>query len=240
LQVGDGDLAAPANPKQPNWKHTMPASTITLPDGLTPAEFEQTKATILQWKLGSASGAASVSPLNAFSEGNPACFNLFNQASGVYLQWEKQPLGINLGWTDHADAATAAKVSRWFVRRENGDTGTPLKYGERVALGYGTKPSFYRYDHRDVGINLGNVESPAAEWIIYGGPAGTPVQPGAMVGLYNVQVETDHGRGDFMIRHKRQGAGNIGWISSPESWRLYPFLMKHKTEIVKAVITALG
>lgn len=217
----------------------MTGTTIALPDGITAAEFEQIKSTILQWKLGTANGASQVSALNAFAEHNPCSFNLFNKASGVYLQWEKQPLGINLGWTDHADAATATRVSRWFVRRESGDTASPIRYGERLALGYGTKPSFYRYQHRDVGINLSNVDNPAYEWAVYGGPAGTPVQPGAMVGLYNVQVETDHGRGDFMVRHLRQGAGNIGWISSPESWRLYPFLMKHKTEIVTRLLPLL-
>jgi len=127
------------------------------------------------------------------------------------------------------------KVSRWFVRRASGDTAAPLLYGEHVALGYGTKPSFYRYERRTVGINLSNVETPVYEWVIYGGPAGTPVKAGAMIGLYNEQVETDHGRGDFMIRHLRQGAGNIGWISSPESWRLYPFLMKHKSEIIQVL-----
>lgn len=217
----------------------MPESTIALPDGLSPAEFQQAKDAILQWKLGPMGGAAQLSLLNAFADHSAACFNLFNKASGVYLQWEKQPLGINLGWTDHADAATASRVSRWFVRRENGDTASPVKYGERLALGYGTKPSFYRYQHREVGINLANVDGPAAEWVIYGGPAGTAVKPGALVGLYNEQVETDHGRGDFMIRHLRQAAGNIGWISSPESWRLYPALKKHKTEIVKLLIPLL-
>jgi hypothetical protein len=43
-----------------------------------------------------------------------------------------------------------------------------------------------------------------------------------------------------MIRHLRQGAGNIGWISSPESWRLYPFLSKHKSEILKLLIKVLA
>jgi hypothetical protein len=217
----------------------MPGTPIALPDGITAAEFEQIKSTLLQWKVGTASGATQLTALNAFADHSPACFNLFNKASGVYLQWEKQPLGINLGWTDHADTTTATRVTRWFVRRDSGDTASPIKYGERLALGYGTKPSFYRYQHRDVGINLGNVDAPASEWVIYGGPAGTPVKPGAMVGLYNVQVETDHGRGDFMVRHLRQGAGNIGWISSPESWRLFPFLMKHKTDIVKFVLPLL-
>ena len=127
-------------------------------------------------------------------------------------------------------------MSRWFARRESGDTASPLLYGERLALGYGTKPSFYRYDHRQVGINLSNVDGPSYEWVIYGGPAGTPVKAGASIGLYNVNVETDHGRGDFVVRHLRQGAGNIGWISSPESWRAYPFLMSHKTEIISAIV----
>jgi hypothetical protein len=215
-------------------------TTIALPDGITAAEFEQIKTTLLQWSVGTANGAATVIALNGFSERNPACFNLLNKASGVYLQWEKQPMGINLGWTDHADAATATRVTRWFVRRASGDTTSPLKYGEHVALGYGSKPSFYRYERRTAGINLSNVETPVYEWVIYGGPAGTPVKPGALVGIYNDQVETDHGHGDFMIRHLRQGAGNIGWISSPESWRLYPFLSKHKSEILKLLIKVLA
>ena len=75
----------------------MPEHTAALPAGLSAEDFEQLKDTILQWQVNAPSGSATLNPLNAFSDHNPACFSLFNNKSRVYLQWEKQPLGINLG-----------------------------------------------------------------------------------------------------------------------------------------------
>lgn len=216
----------------------MPDTSSVLPEGISRADFDQIKANILQWKFGSAAGASQINALNEFSEHNAACVNLHNRESGVYLQWEKQTLGINLGWTDHADADTATRTARWFLRRESADTA-PVKYGERLALGYGTKPSFYHYEHRQVGINLGNVAAPAYEWIIIGGALGSPVKVGEMVGIYNVNVETDAGSGDFMVRHYRDNAGNIGWTSSPNGNHVYPLLKKYGPSVLKALKTVL-
>jgi hypothetical protein len=219
----------------------MTTTTLTaLPEGLTRADFDQIKTKILQWKFGTAHGAAGpLRALNAFEANHAATCNLFNQESGVYLQWEKQTLGINLGWTDHADAATAQRTARWFLRRENGDLA-PLKYGDRLALGYGTKPSFYRYEKRTVGINLANVQAPSCEWQIIGGKVGTPVLAGEKVALYNVNVATDAGPGDFMVRHLRDAGGNIGWVTSPESLRLFPLFKKYGPGVAKLLIKALS
>lgn len=43
-------------------------------------------------------------------------------------------------------------------------TDTAQLYGDWVAVGYGTSPSFYRYQDRNLGINLGNTEAPVYEW----------------------------------------------------------------------------
>jgi hypothetical protein len=223
-----------------NLEKPMTTTTLTpLPDGLTRADFEEIKSKILQWKFGTAQGAAGpLKALNAFEANKAGTYNLFNKESGVYLQWEKQSLGINLGWTDHADTATASRTARWFVRRESGDLA-PIKYGERLALGYGTQPSFYRYEKRTVGINLANVQAPSAEWQIIGGKVGTPVMTGDLVALYNVNVATDAGPGDFMVRHLRDASGNIGWVTSPESLRFYPLFKKYGPKVAKLLIKAL-
>lgn len=213
----------------------MPA---ILPDGVTWDQFNEMKDYLCQWRFGSITGQTEVQAAQVFKEKGTNNVNLFNKESNCFLQWEKQSLGINLGWTDHGDSATAAKVTRWIVRPADGSTG-PIRYGEEVALGYGTEPSFYRYASRTVGINLENVKAPYFEWRIIGGEVGQPVRAGNMVAIFNTRVEREGIRGDFFVRHYRTAGGNIGWTSSPDGDYVKKYAKKYGPAVALAVIKGL-
>jgi hypothetical protein len=136
--------------------------------------------------------------------------NLFNTEVNLFLQYEEQTWGINLGWTNDAGKASAERTTRWFFSRRNG-TGRPITYGEKVALGYGTHRSFIYYASRKFGINLDWSGPPVYEWIIAGGKRGEPVPQNTPVGIWN--DKTDH----FFLYFDRDIGGNIGWDDS-KSW----------------------
>lgn len=127
-----------------------------------------------------------------------------------FLQYEKQTAGINVGWTDNANQTTAAKVQRWFFARD-GENETPLRYGEPVAMGYGTKPSFLCYKTRDYGINLAYTDNPCFQWKVLGGKPGQHVKTGDWVALLNTKIN------ECMIYFERPMVAHIGWPSS-KSW----------------------
>lgn len=209
-----------------------------LPEGVTWDQFNEVKGYLCQWRFGSLSGQSSLQALQKFSENNPHTSNLFNTESGCYLQWEKQTFGINLGWTDHGDQATPRKVARWLVSPADGHAG-PIRYGDAVALGYGTEPSFYKYGHREIGINLENVKAPAFEWRIVGKSIGQPVGMGDMVAIYNTQVERDGELGDFFVRHHRDAGANIGWTTSPDGHFIKSIINKYGKQAATLAIAAL-
>jgi hypothetical protein len=81
----------------------------------------------------------------------------------------------------------------------------------------GGSPSFLRYAHRTVGINLEYQGSPAFEWLIYGsnGEKGQPVPTGSPVAIINSKVEPDP---DFLIYLDRPAGADVGWTTSPGFW----------------------
>ena len=89
-----------------------------------------------------------------------------NRKVRKFLQHETQTFGINLGWTDDAEPATATHLARWFFARDGGSG--PLTSGETVAIGNRKKPSFTRYRKRDVGVNLDWSDQPVLEWNLVG------------------------------------------------------------------------
>jgi hypothetical protein len=196
---------------------------VALPEGVSQEEYEKIKSNITQWKFGSPAGHGELLPLERFSEESPKKYSLFSSESACFLHWEKMNFGINLGWTDDGGAETGVKNARWHFRRD-GENDSPIKYGEFLALGYGTPPSYYRYKVRDVGMNVENVGDPAYEWRIFGGAKGAPVKLGDPVGIHNSNV--DDGQGDFMVRHERTVGGSIGWVTSPESDLIKKFVTK--------------
>ena len=135
--------------------------------------------------------------------------NLKNSMQRKFLQHERQTFGINLGWTDDASAATAARVSRWFFTRA--DTTRPIRYGDTIAIGNGQSPSYVRYANRTVGINLDWSTTPRYEWKLLGGKVGQKVRSGDWLAIYNTVTKQP------LIYFDRTVGGDIGWPNS-ETW----------------------
>lgn len=87
-------------------------------------------------------------------------------------------------------------------------TDTAQLYGDWVAVGYGTSPSFYRYQDRNLGINLGNTEAPVYEWALIGAP-GTE---GQAVAAGTPRPDLEHPRNvpDPLRPHRRRRSGLAG------------------------------
>ncbi len=145
--------------------------------------------------------------------------NLKNTMERRYLQWEHQTWGINLGWTDDESAATARRVTRWFFTRS--DTTHPLRYGDKVAFGYGEDPSYIRYAERTFGINLEWSSAPRYEWKLLGGKKGQVVKTGDRLSVYNTVTKQP------LIYFDRTVGGDIGWPNS-KTWgdQIYDKVMK--------------
>jgi len=185
---------------------------MAMTDTLTAdAAATQLAETYKQWMI----GAGKRGPLmaqNAFREGSDRNYNLKNLQERKFLQWEDQTWGINIGWTDDASPATANRVDRWFFARPGGQTGQ-VKYGEPIAIGYGTVPSFLQYEHRTVGINLRWVKAAAFEWRLLGGVAGRPVECGDQLAIHNAKAGSAEVPG-VLITFDRTAGGDIGWPDS--------------------------
>lgn len=153
-----------------------------------------------------------VRPKTTFEGPGDRNFQLKNKRPIKFLQYEKQTTGINLGWTDNASAATAKRVQRWFFRRDGGDE-SPIRYGEPVAMGYGTKPSWLCYETRTFGINLRYKDNPCYQWKLLGGTLGQPVKVDQWLAIYNTKIN------EFLIYFEREGQGSawVGWPSS-KTW----------------------
>jgi hypothetical protein len=114
------------------------------------------------WHLGRGTNKGAgqaVDTLTSWRENSGAAFNLKNSVQLRYVGWEEQQWGVNLGYSDDATTETAHKMARWFFRRQDGSSQT-VRYGELIAMGYGTAPSFYKYAVTEVGINLENTGTP--------------------------------------------------------------------------------
>ncbi|GAB3006825.1 hypothetical protein GCM10027184_75380 [Saccharothrix stipae] len=188
------------------------------------------------WSIGSGP-AVPVLPQRNFAEGSARNYSLKGSPPRKYLRWEKQTFGINLGWTDDAEPATRLKVSRWFFTRHGADTG-PVKYGERIALGYGIAPSYLRYEERTVGINLGWSVTPVFEWTLLGGPRGGPVGTGERLAIHNAKACTATVPG-VLIHFDRTVGCDIGWPDSQPWWdqakdKLAGFTKEAITKLVMA------
>jgi len=167
-----------------------------------------------EWELGGGKfqGAGQpVDTLDKWREKSGLSFNLKHRDQKRYLQWEEQTLGVNLGYSDDATSDTAREKARWFFKRPSGSG--PVRYGEAVAMGFGTHPSFYKYAQTRVGVNIENTGTPSYEWRFIGGPgtAGAPVRTGEWLAIYN-DIE-----GDFLIYFNRDVGVDLGWPTS-KTW----------------------
>jgi hypothetical protein len=168
-----------------------------------------------QWVFG-AGRTGPLIPQNVFSEGAEHLYNLKGTGERKFLQWESQQFGINIGWTDDASSETARRVSRWFFGRRGGGSG-PVRFGESIAIGYGTVPSFLRYEDRTFGINLRWVAEPPYEWTVLGGVSGSPVNRGDRVALHNAKAGTAQVPGVLLSFDRTVGA-DLGWPDSKTWW----------------------
>ena len=213
LTVGVPASAAASEPVHaPAATAVAPGSTAappaTLPsapaDGLTIAtEY------LKQWRVGSDQPRLLL-PKSNFNGPSTRNYTLKGTVLRKFLQWEHQDWGINLGWTDDAEPATAARVKRWFFTRSGAGDG-PIRYGETIAIGNGGDPSFIRYAPRPFGINLKWSDGPVFEWRILGGRIGQAVRTNDPVAIYNAK------NGQCLIYFDQNVGGDIGWPTS-ERW----------------------
>jgi len=190
-----------------------------------------------EWELGGgkfAGAGQEVDVLNSWRENSGVAFNLKNSATVRYVGWETQRWGVNLGFSNDATNDTAHKMARWFFRRQDGSART-VRYGELVAMGYGTAPSFYKYAETAIGINLVNTGTPSYEWRLIGavGTAGQPVKTGQWLAIWN---EIDEG---FLIYFDRNRGVDLGWPDS-QRWedQLADLLWEEAKDAAKDFIKA--
>ena len=177
-----------------------------------PAEIEEMVMHFSEWELGGgkfAGAGQEVEVLNSWRENSGVAYNLKHLGQRRYIGWEKQTFGVNLGYSDDATDETARKMARWFFRRQDGSSRT-VRYGEPIAMGYGTSPSFYKHKVTKIGVNLENTGSPSYEWRLIGlpGSAGQPVKTGQRLAIWNDVA------GGFFIRFDREVGGDFGWPTS--------------------------
>jgi hypothetical protein len=173
------------------------------------SDAERAASYVKQWKFDPKKPHHPLRAKTDFNGPTNRNVNLKNSMERRFLQWEHQTWGINLGWTDDASPATAARVSRWFFTRK--DTTHPIRYGDKIALGYGSAPSYIYYAHRTVGIDLDWSYTPRFEWKLLGGKIGTQVRSGDWLAIYNTETKQP------LIYFDRTVGGDIGWPDS-ETW----------------------
>jgi hypothetical protein len=151
-----------------------------------------------------------IRPKTKFSGPANRNYQLKGKILRKFLQWEDQNVGINIGWTDDAEPATATKVQRWFFMRD-GENETPVRYGEPIAIGNGNQPSWLCYEERTFGVNLRWKDDPCFQWKLLGGKTGEQVKLGDWLAIYNTKDA------ECFIYFDRTVGGDVGWPSS-KTW----------------------
>jgi hypothetical protein len=206
-------------------------------DSLTSSTDEIAIATdyLKQWTMLSTTPTALL-PKSDFDGPGERNYTMKNKRLRKFLQHEEQTWGINLGWTDDAEPATAKRVMRWFFARNGGGNG-PIRYGDTIALGNGKQPSFIHNAHRDVGIDLTWSDIPVFEWQLLGGQRGREVKTGEWLAVYNTKAR------ECLLYFDRTVGGDIGWPSS-KTWgdlleaRVRDAVKKYAADAVKAWLAA--
>jgi hypothetical protein len=169
------------------------------------SETEQFAESLKQWKIYHPDG-----PGAEVRSGKQ--YLLKNSTNRHFLRYKEQLFcAINLGFTDDAEPATAAKSVQWaFVTR---DGGGPVRYDEPVAIR--CRDGYLYYGSRDCGINLKWSKTPVFEWRLLGGRPGTRVRTQDWLSIFNEHSE--NGKPvvrEPLIYFRREFGGNIGWPSS--------------------------
>ena len=155
-----------------------------------------------QWMLDPNHQHRPLRPMTPFSSPDDHTHSLLNQRTRTFLR-RQQTSGVHLG-------ETAATVTRWFFTRASEDH-SPLRYGEPVAMGYGTNPAYLHCQRHSVGADLAWSDQPSFEWELLGRGSGQPARSGDWLALYNRE------RGDCLTYFEHAVGGDIGWPSS-ETW----------------------
>jgi hypothetical protein len=200
-----------------------------------PAAVADLAAKFKQWTVGS-DAPGDVLPKSRFGDHPERSYNLKNRAPRKFLQYEEQDFGINLGWTNDAEPATAKRVARWFFATSTGGD-RPVRYGDKIALANGTGDSFLHYADRSWGINLDWSRTPVFEWQLLGGSAGQPVHRSDYLAIYNLKTK------NFWLYFDRNVGGDIGWDDS-KRWgtqlgdKAEQLLKEYGEEALKAAVLA--
>ena len=112
-------------------------------------------------------------PKTPFSGPDDHTHSLLNQRTRTFLR-RQQTSGVRLG-------GTATTVTRWFFTRASEDH-SPLRYGEPLAMGYGTNPAYLHYQRHSVGADLAWSDQPRFEWELLGRVSGQPARLRRLVG----------------------------------------------------------
>src|SRR3954453_12386831 len=128
--VSPSSTIAPLSSTAVDGQTVATKSQSAAEDGLTIA-----KEYLKQWRGGSDQPRLLL-PKSNFNGPATRNYTLKGTILRKFLQWEDQLWGINLGWTDDAEPATAAQVRRWFFLG-SGASSAPIRYGETIAIGNG-------------------------------------------------------------------------------------------------------
>lgn len=159
---------------------------------------------VLVWKISGKPG--NIKAQNKYSANSG--YNLFCQTNQKYLTYVDASVGVNLGYITNAGER---KVH--FRLPDNSER--EILTGEPFALGIGGSPSFLKYAHRTLGINLEYSEKPVFEWCIYGSSMekGKRISTESWIAIVNKKVEPSP---DFLIYLNRNAGADIGWTTSPD------------------------
>jgi len=175
-----------------------------------PLTYEKMSAVFKTWVI----NANTIGPIRVSRRGSNTIYQLSIKglATRKFLHYERNRYGINIGWTSNASSSTERASRKWRIVRSTNSTG-PLRYGEKVAIGWVRAKSFIRYKSRKWGINLVWSNTPSYEWIILGGRGVVRPRSNRVI-FYNTKKRQP------LVHVRRIRGGHIGW---PSSKPYYPF-----------------
>lgn len=131
--------------------------------------------------------------------GSPYYYVLRNTANGQYLRYHKTLSGVNLEFS-------TTREDDFHLAPKSG--GYPIRFTNDVAFA-GREGGWLESFPRVIGVSLRFTDTPAYEWIVYGGTQDAAVPTGTPVSLYNRR------KNDYLIYCERTGgAADLGWAST--------------------------
>jgi hypothetical protein len=151
-------------------------------------------------------------PADEFVEDMVNRYGLKNTKIDQFVRWEDRMFGLNGGYTSE-------EVKRWIVDRCDGST-EPIRYGDTIAIGLGTQPTWLNFANRNVGVNLEYQSIRSCQWRILGGPIGTFVKTKDHVALLNEKsMASKSEKGEPLIYFDRlPGHFDVGYPTSQGVW----------------------